>query len=160
MKIARCFALYIILTSFCYKSIAQTFNRRDFYTVMSSGDAKAVEEQISLLKNTVIDGKPAFEGALLMKKAGLATGGGRKLSLFKDGHRKLETAIKENDSNAEYRFLRLMIQEHAPKMLGYKEDLKKDSAYIRQSYKKLPAEVQEAIINYSKTSKILRSDDL
>src|SRR5207253_3424423 len=104
--------------------------------------------------------KPAFEGALLMKKAELANGPGKKLNLFKDGHKKLEAAIKKDDDNAEYRFLRLMIQEHAPKMLGYKEDLQKDSAYIRQSYKKLPAEVQEAIINYSKTSKILRSDDL
>ena len=160
MKIAYCVTLCIMLTSFCYKSVAQTFNRRDFYSVMASGDAKAVEDQISLLKNSTIDGKPAFEGALLMKKAGIVSGGGKKLSLFKDGHKKLEAAIKLENENAEYRFLRLMVQEHSPKMLGYKEDLKKDSAYIRQSYKKLPAEVQEAIINYSKTSKILRSDDL
>jgi len=160
MKIALCTALYIVLTSCCYKSNAQAFNRKEFYTVMASGDAKAVEQQISLLKNSVTADKPAFEGALLMKKAGLINGAGRKLNLFKDGNKKLEAAIREDDDNAEYRFLRLMIQEHAPKMLGYKEDLKKDSAYIRQSYKKLPAEVQEAIINYSKTSKILRSDDL
>lgn len=160
MKIAHRVILYILLTGFCYKSIAQTFNRKDFYSVMASGDAKAIDEQINLLKNCTLEGKPAFEGALLMKKAGIMNGVGKKLSLFKDGHKKLEGAISENDSNAEYRFLRLMVQEHAPKMLGYKEDLKKDSAYIRQSYKKLPAEVQEAIINYSKTSKILRSDDL
>ena len=160
MKIAFCVAFYIVLTSCCYKSNAQSFNRKDFYSAMASGDAKAIEEQISLLKNSAIGDRPAFEGALMMKKAGLISGAGKKMNLFKDGHKKLEAAIKGNDENAEYRFLRLMIQEHAPKMLGYKEDLKKDSAYIRQSYKKLPAEVQEAILNYSKTSKILRSDDL
>ncbi len=160
MKIALCATLYIVLTSCCYKSNAQAFNRKDFYSVMASGDAKSVEQQISLLKNSILGDKPAFEGALLMKKAGLINGAGKKLNLFKDGSKKLEAAIKDDDDNAEYRFLRLMIQEHAPKMLGYKEDLKKDSAYIRQSYKKLPAEVQEAIINYSKTSKILRSEDL
>jgi len=52
-----------------------------------------------------------------------------------------------------------MVQEHAPGILGYKDDLKKDSAYIRQSYKKLPAEVQRAIADYSKTSKVLNPGD-
>jgi hypothetical protein len=160
MKITHCVAVCIVLTGFCYKSIAQTFNRRDFYSVMASGDTRAIDEQINLLRNSTVDGKPAFEGALLMKKSGMINGSGKKINLFKEGHKKLESAIREDDDNAEYRFLRLMIQEHAPKMLGYKGDLEKDSAYIRQSYKKLPAEVREAIINYSKTSKILRSVDL
>ena len=105
--------------------------------------------------------KPAFEGALINEKSRFGKQAeGKKLNLFKDGHKKLESAIKKDGDNAEYRFLRLMIQEHAPGILGYKDDLKKDSAYIRQSYKKLPAEVQEAISNYSKTSKILKSEDL
>ena len=153
-------AIFVILTVACSLGNAQSFNRKDFYSVMASGSVQAVDEQINLLKNSPLMDKAAFEGALLMKKAGLIAGGSKKLNLFKDGHRKLEGAIKKDDDNAEYRFLRLMIQEHAPGILGYKDDLKKDSAYIRQSYKKLPAEIQEAIINYSKNSKILKSEDL
>ena len=153
-------AIFVILTVACFAGRAQAFNRNDFYSAMASGTINTIDEQIMLLKNSTIHDKPAFEGALLMKKAGLVSGGGKRMNLFKDGHKKLEAAIKENDDNAEYRFLRLMIQEHAPGILGYKNDLKKDSAYIRQSYKKLPAEVQEAIVNYSKTSKILKSADL
>jgi hypothetical protein len=152
-------AIFVVLTVACFASGAQSFNRNDFYSAMASGTVKTIDGQINLLKNSTKEDKAAFEGALLMKKAGLIGGGGRKLNLFKNGHRKLEEAIKKDDSNAEYRFLRLMIQEHAPGILGYKDDLKKDSAYIRQSYKKLPAEVREAISDYSKTSKILKSGD-
>jgi hypothetical protein len=153
-------AIIVALTATCCISNAQSFNRPDFYSVMASGSLKTVNEQINLLRISPLKDKAAFEGALLMKKAGLVAGGGKKLNLFKDGHKKLEAAIKKDEENAEYRFLRLMVQEHAPGILGYKGDLKKDSAYIRQSYKKLQAEVQEAIINYSKISKILKSDDL
>ena len=148
------------MTTACSTGNAQSLNRKDFYSAMASGDIQAIDGQINFLKNSNIQGKSAFVGALLMKKAGAVRGAGKKLNLFNDGHKKLEEAIKKEDGNAEYRFLRLMIQEHAPGMLGYKDDLKKDSAYIRQSYKKLPAEVQEAISNYSKTSKILKSEDL
>ena len=69
-----------------------------------------------------------------------------------------EGPAKDKD-NGELRFLRLMIQEHAPGILNYKDDLEKDSLYIRQSFKKLPADVQQAITDYSKTSKVLRSED-
>src|SRR3954466_4083785 len=159
MKIIHFVALYALLTGYCYKSNAQSFSRRQFYSAMASADTKQVEQQIDLLKNSTIADKPAFEGALLMKKAGLVHGAGKKLNLFNGGRKKLEAAITDNNSNAEYRFLRLMIQEHAPKILGYRDDLEKDSAYIRESYKKLPAEVKEAISNYSKNSKILNADN-
>ena len=152
-------AIFVVLTVTCLAVCAQSFNRNDFYSAMASGTLKAIDEQIILLRNSTNEYKTAFEGALLMKKAGLAGGGGRKLNLFKDGHKKLEAAIKKDPDNAEFRFLRLMIQENAPGILGYKDDLKKDSAYIRQSYKKLPAEVQGAISDYSKTSKILKPAD-
>ena len=156
-------AIFILLTATCSAGNAQSFNRTDFYSVMASGSVKTVNDQINLLNNSklipLMD-KTAFEGALLMKKAGLVGGPGKKLNLFKAGHKKLEGSIKKDEDNAEYRFLRLMIQEHAPGILGYKDDLKKDSAYIRQSYKKLPAETQEAILSYSKNSKILKSEDL
>jgi hypothetical protein len=152
--------IFVVLIATCSVGNAQSFNRKEFYSAMASGDIQAIDGQIDHLKNSDIRGRLAFEGALLMKKAGAVRGAGKKLNLFNDGHKKLEEAIKKEDGNAEYRFLRLMIQEHAPGMLGYKDDLKKDSAYIRQSYKKLPAEVQEAITNYSKTSKILKSEDL
>ena len=135
------------------------FNRKDLYAAMASSNAGNVDNQLNLLKNTAIKEKPAYEGALTMKKAGLVKGASKKLKLFKEGYKKLEAAISKDKDNGEFRFLRLMIQEHAPGILNYKDDLDKDSAYIRQSFKKLPADVQQAITDYSKTSKVLRSED-
>jgi len=136
-----------------------TFSRREFYAVMASTNVDNVDNQLNLLKNTDVKEKIAYEGALTMKKAGLLKGASRKLKTFKEGHKQLESAIAKSPENGEFRFLRLMIQEHAPGILHYKGDLDKDSAYIRQSFKKLPADVQQAVTSYSKTSKVLRSED-
>jgi hypothetical protein len=90
-----------------------------------------------------------------MKKAGLVLNPAEKLSLFKNGHKKLEAAIKNSTENVELRFLRLIIQENAPSILNYNDDLEKDSIYITQKYKRLPDNIQKVIIDYSKKSEFL-----
>ncbi|HTB24177.1 MAG TPA: hypothetical protein VK711_02345, partial [Puia sp.] len=79
-----------------------------------------------------------------------------KLRLFKSGRKLLEAAIINYPENAEFRFLRLIIQEHAPGVLGYKNDLEKDSEFIQKSYKSLPDELQQIMVSYSKKSKFLK----
>jgi len=78
------------------------------------------------------------------------------LYLFKKGHELLENAIKEDPNNTEFRFLRLMIQENAPGFLGYNDSEEGDSEYIRNAYKSLPENLQKAISDYNKTSKVLK----
>ena len=58
--------------------------------------------------------------------------------------------------NTEYCFLRLIIQEHAPKAVDYRKDLEKDVSAIRSNFKTLPQVVQQAILDYSKKSKALK----
>ena len=153
--------LSFFLTSaatFCQENTSR-FSRKEFYAAMATEDSQKINEMISLLKSTEVSGKNAYEAALIMKRAGLIHGSSKKLSLFRQGRKQLEAEIMKDNDNAELRFLRLMIQEHAPGILGYRDSLQKDSAYIRQSFNKLPVEVQQAITEYSKTSRILRSDD-
>lgn len=135
------------------------FDRSAFYEAMSKKNLEQVNSQLVIVNKSSIDEKQAFEGALIMKKAGLLSGAGKKLNTFKEGHKKLEASLQKDSGNTEYRFLRLMIQENAPGILGYKDDLKKDSEYIRKNFKSLPQEVKDAVIEYSKNSKILRSAD-
>ena len=132
------------------------FDRQSYYKAMEADQLNLVNDQLTKLGSVSIPGKEAFEGALTMKKAGLSTNPDRKLSLFKSGHKKLEAAIQTDSSNVEFRFLRLMIQEHAPGFLHYKGALYTDSEYIRRSYKTLSPELQQAIVDYSKKSKILK----
>jgi len=136
------------------------FIKKDFYSAMAGSEEQAVNKQLDLIKTAVFKEKKAYEGALLMKKAGMAKGAKSKLDLFKQGHRALEFELQQDSTNAEYRFLRLMIQEHAPAVLGYHRELETDKLFIKNNFKKLPVVVQEAVQHYSKTSRILKPADL
>lgn len=132
------------------------FDRTAFYNALSSENIDEVNTQLSVLKGASLNGKEAFEGTLLMKKAGLVAKAKDKISLFKEGRKKLEASIKKDSENTEYCFLRLIIQEHAPKAVEYRNDIDHDSKLIRSAYKNLPSTVQLAVVNYSKKSRALK----
>lgn len=150
-------SLLILFSGITVKGNTQkaTFDKSAFYSAMATNNLDAVNAQLSIIKSASINEKDAYEGALLMKKAGLVTKAKEKLTLFKSGRLKLEASIKKDKSNAELNFLRLIIQEHAPKMVDYRKDLENDISAIRLNYKTLPPVVQQAISDYSKKSKVL-----
>jgi hypothetical protein len=131
------------------------FKKASFYKILSDGKEVDLNQQLDVLKLSSFEGKEAFEGTLLMKKAGIIKGAKNKLNLFRAGHKKLEAVLQKDSLNVEFRFLRLIIQEHSPGILGYKSELDKDKNYIRENFKKLTAVVQQAVIDYSKTSRVL-----
>ena len=132
-------------------------NRPAFYKALEENNKELVNAQLKELE-TAPPGiiRDAFMGTMLMKKAGFGAPPALRLKIFKQGRKMLETAIREKPDNAEFRFLRLIVQEHAPGALGYRNDIQGDSEYIRKSYKSLPDEVQHAIANYNKKSKYLK----
>lgn len=138
---------------------SQLFDKETYYAVLASGNLDKINAELGILNSSSIPEKEAFQGALQMRKAGLLSIPAEKLKFFKSGRIKLESAIIKDSSNGEYRFLRLIIQEHAPKIVRYNMDLEKDSHYLRQIFKTLSPVVQQAIINYSKHSTILRPED-
>lgn len=134
----------------------KAFDKSAFFSAMAADNVEAVNSQLAIIKTSAINEKEAYEGALLMKKAGLVTKAKEKLSLFKAGRIKLEAAIKKDKENAEFSFLRLIIQEHAPKIVEYNKNIQTDVAAIRSNYKTLHPVVQQAISDYSKKSKVLK----
>jgi len=149
------FVLFIVTAVY-----SQQFNRQQFYKVMAGKNIKDIDDQLALLKQSNLSDKDAYEGALLMKKADLVENKKEKLNLFKSGKAKLEAVIAKDTSNAEFRFCRLQIQEHAPKVVKYRDKLESDKAFISHMYKSLAPEIQQAILDYSKQSKILQPSDL
>jgi len=133
-----------------------TINRPAFYKAMEESNKDLVNAQLKELQTAPAEIQDAFTGALLMKKASFNAPPAIKLRLFKAGRKMLEAAIRDDPENTEYRFLRLIIQEHAPGVLGYKNDIEKDSEFIQKSYKLLPDELQQIIVSYSKKSKFLK----
>ena len=113
--------LNLLLLFFAFSIKANTqktgFDKTAFYSAMATNDVNSINSQLNIVKTSSINEKEAYEGALLMKKAGLVTSPKEKLSLFKAGRLKLEAAIKKDKENAEFSFLRLIIQEHAPKIV-------------------------------------------
>lgn len=129
----------------------------ELYKALSSDNMEAIQIQIEKVQQSSLENKEAYEGALLMKKSGLLKGHAKqKLSIFKSGKTKLESSIIKEPKNAEFRFLRLIIQENAPKLVKYNQDIKEDVEMIKEHYKKFPTYLQQIIADYSKTSNDLK----
>ena len=161
MRLRTLFSFLPILSGMIVqgRQILQGFDKSDFYSVMAAGKVGDINDELAKISALDIPEKEAYEGALLMKKAGLLTRPADKLKSFKPGRIKLESALRKDSTNGEYHFLRLAIQEHAPRVVKYSKDLQKDSQYVHYTFKNLSPVVQKAIINYSKNSKILHRED-
>lgn len=158
MNIRLFFNLVFLLWVFNLNAATQNanFDKGAFYRAMATNDLTSINNQLSVVKASSINEKEAYEGALLMKKAGLTSKPSEKLGFFKSGRIKLEAAIKKDKNNAEFSFLRLIIQEHAPKIVDYRNNIDTDIASIRSNFKTLSLVVQQAINDYSKKSKFLK----
>lgn len=144
---------------FGHDKAGQTFDRANFYSIMATGKLKAVNEELETVRASEVKEKFAYEGALLMRKAGLMKIPAEKLHFFKLGYIKLEGAISASPENIEYHFLRLTIQENAPHIVKYYHQIAEDKAIVIKEFKNLPADVREAVREYSKTSKVLTPQD-
>jgi hypothetical protein len=137
----------------------QKFEKAAFYEVMRSGNLDAVNNEFEAIKDAPEKERDGYEGALLMKKAGLMKRPKERLSFFKQGRIKLETAIMADGDNTEFRFLRLAIEEHAPKIVKYHSDIEKDKALVLKNFKSLSPAVRHAILDYCENSKVLHKED-
>lgn len=156
MKKILSIVLIIISLALAQSGFAQSaINKNSFFNSMASGNSKQIDAQLAALKSVSGSDREAFEGALLMRKAGTLTIPAKKLSMFKLGHKKLESAISKNPGNIEYKFLRLMVQENAPRSLGYYKTISQDSKFVKDSFKNLPLATQNSVVSYSKKSKSL-----
>jgi len=149
-------AVFLFMTRMGFAQSADRIDRPAFYTALRQNKKQLIDKQLELLNAAPAEIRQAFQGALMMRKAGLGGSPHQKLKLFREGHRELEAAIKREPGNVEFRFLRLLIQENAPAILKYRDNLQEDSKIIENSYQTLPAEVQKQIADYSKKSKVLK----
>lgn len=157
------FLLITLFCLFCWNAEAQSttakVDRTSFYAALSNGDMNKLDAQLRQLKALSFEEKNAFTGVLNMRKAEFAKGLKHKLDLFKSGGTLLEDEIAKNKTNAEYRFLRLIMQENAPAILNYNDNIEEDAKIIKASYSKLPQETKAAILDYCKKSKALKVQD-
>lgn len=148
----------VLIPMLFFLSIQAAFTQnKEVYDALASKKLENIDQQLKVLNGNNSTAHQAYKGTLLMTKAGLVKGPAKKLKFFKEGRNLLENAIQQDNDNGEYRFLRLMIQENAPDILGYNKEIKDDAAIVQKSYASLPKEVQNAIRDYSAESKSLKS---
>ncbi len=102
----------------------------------------------------------AYKGTLLMRKANFEKTPREKLELFKTGRILLENEISSHPDNLEYRLLRFIIQENAPPVLKYNQQLNHDKTKIIEGYKSADSFLQDQIKTYCNYSIILKLSDL
>jgi len=139
--------------------LQQKFEKATFYSVMKSGDLAAIDNEMAALSDAPAAEREGYTGALLMKKADLQRKAKDKLKFFKEGRIKLETALMADNTNTEFHFLRLAIEEHAPRIVKYRADIEKDKALVIKNFKSQPPAVQHAILDYCSNSKVLHKED-
>jgi hypothetical protein len=149
----------VLFTLLCVLSF-QTFDKAGLYAAMASGSLEEINKELTIVAATDLKEKDAYEGALLMRKAGLLSRPKEKLSTFKSGYIKMESSMAKDSGNVEYHFLRLMIQEHAPKVVHYDKDQEEDSQDIIRTFPTLSPMLQKAILNYCPHSKLLHLKEL
>jgi hypothetical protein len=141
----------LIYISFLISTI--TFSKSTFFDTISDGTSEEVAAMVTTLENTSQSNeRDAYLGAIKMKRAGQLKSFTEKSKMFKAGKELLETAISLDHTNVEYRFLRLIIQENAPSILGYSDCIAADAKKVKAGYKGLSESVKNAIIAYAKTS--------
>lgn len=154
-------AFVTLLAIFCFaggetKSQHRDFNIATFYKTLASENISDINAQLGILSGSLVAEKDAYEGALLMKKSGLLIKAKDKLNTFKNGRLKLENSISGNRNNTEFRFLRLIIQEQAPKIVKYRSNLDEDKQNILANFKNLSPILQQVMQNYSEKSTVLK----
>jgi len=159
LTIVFIYSLLIIAGLAVAAPVQQKFEKAEFYSIMKSGDITAVNNEIAALDNAPAKEKDGYAGALLMKKAELMKKPKDRLKFFKQGRIKLETALMTDNENTEFHFLRLAIEEHAPKIVKYHADIEKDKAVVIKNFKNLSQAVQHAILDYCSNSKVLHRED-
>ncbi|MBK5212149.1 MAG: hypothetical protein JJE55_00630 [Flavobacteriaceae bacterium] len=117
----------------------------------SSQDLKDIREQYpKAVENaeitTKLDGELAridssskpvllvYKGAVSTLKAKFAKARSDKKEFFKEGVFLIESAVKDEPSNIEIRYIRMSVQENSPRFLGYHNNIEEDKEFILKNY--------------------------
>ena len=132
-----------------------------FFDAFGSDELSKIEETLmSLEAQEQSADVQAYTAGLLMKKASFMKTPFQKLSMFRDGKKRLETIITNYPSNAEYRIIRLVLQENAPEILKYNTNIEEDLRLIKETFTRHSKVVQQFLLDYAKESNVLSSSDL
>ena len=150
--------LILIVLSLSISIQTHKFSETSFFEALYSKSLDKIDAVLATMeKKENLDLKmKAFRGTLLMKKSSFMKTPAQKIKVFKEGNKLLEAVIKASPKDILFRFLRLTIQENAPKILRYYSAIASDSNMVINGYKQLTLKQQSFVLDYAKQSVSLR----
>lgn len=149
MKLLTFFISAILLLSTDLASIRQKY----VSATTSAADAAELYKMLEGVSDTSADNvMVAYKAAALTLRAKHEKGLFNKKKLFTEGAKLLEAVIKRDPDNYEVRFIRLNIQENAPKITGYNKKKDEDKAFLIKNYKSQKADLKEFTKEFVKNS--------
>jgi hypothetical protein len=94
---------------------------------------KTKESEAVFIEDYTLSSQPsilAYVCALEMKKAEYSFNPISKLIIFKRTRKKLDSLIQSNPTDVHLRYIRLVLQEKAPSVLGYNDNIEEDKVFL------------------------------
>lgn len=147
-----------LLIAFCLISFFATSQNiesvRNQYPAAQEDSELATQlyEELSKVSNT----NPvllAYKGAVSTLQANFAKKVKNKKAFFAEGAQHIEEAVQAAPQNIEIRYIRMSVQENAPKFLGYHDNIEEDKQFILEHLSKTDAEsLKNEIVKFIKVS--------
>ena len=144
--------IYILFFSFLFSNPSVSEIRELYKEAANSREiTQQLYAKLKGVKKTDNAVLVAYKGASLILIAKNSKEKKNKKANFKKGIELLEYSIARNPKNIELRFIRLTIQERAPKFLKYKNNISEDTSLINDQLKSvknsnLQACIQEYVL--------------
>ncbi|PHR44589.1 MAG: hypothetical protein COA32_14430 [Fluviicola sp.] len=90
----------------------------------------------------------AYNGASEVILSKYIDGSMEKLKYFKQGAKKIDKAVDQDEMNIEVRFVRLVIQMNTPEFLNYNENIDEDKEYLLNHYSNCSNSIKKMISEY------------
>lgn len=154
----------IILHTMCFLAFTIVFQdlstiRKDY--VLAVEDEQSTRELHQALTSVAQDGDYvllAYKGAVSTLMAKHAKKIRDKRAFFKEGANLIDYAIEQEPDNIELRYIRLSVQENAPKIVGYDQNIPEDKQVLITNFKNVNSSELKALIRNYVSQSLLFED--
>ena len=151
--------LYLSTILFICSFAPAQLETQKFYDYLQTEESFDFSEVGTLLDLKSSTGRARW-GALQMKASKFEMTPLQKLEKFKAGKNALEKETAAPPPNGEFRFLRLVIQEHVPVFLQYSANIEEDAEAITVHYSEIDKTIRPIILKYAHKSMALKVEKL
>jgi hypothetical protein len=116
---------------------------------------KSEEEEVFFVEKYSKDKAPSVQAyvcAVEMKQAEYTFNPITKLKIFKRNRKKLDSLLSKHPQNIDLHYIRLLLQERTPSILGYNDSIKEDKLFLLTKIETQEVSKELQVYIYNNTS--------